>query len=61
MLQIIQAIWETLKTIVDCCIIWVIGPDGVLFDIQSILAIIVSGITVLASLGGLIWKLSQKM
>lgn len=61
MLQIFKAICLTIKAGIDCYIIWAIGPDGVLFDLQSILAIIASGIAVLVSFGGLIWKLSRKM
>ena len=61
MLQIFESICLTIKAGIDCYIIWAIGPDGTLFDIQSILKIIASGIAVLASLSSLIWKLSRRM
>lgn len=61
MLQIFETVFLTIKTGIDCYIIWVVGPDGTLFDIQSILKIIASGIAVLASFGSLMWKLSRRM
>ena len=61
MIEIIKAALGILKTAIDCYIIWAIGPDGVLFDLLSILKIIGSGIALLISLGSLTWKLSRKM
>lgn len=60
MLQLIKDILSVIKTGVDCYIIWIIGPDNILFDLQSILAIIISGIALLISFGSLIWKLSRR-
>ena len=42
-MQILNAMWQTLKMLVDCYIIWAIGPDGVIFDLLSILKILGSG------------------
>lgn len=54
MIEILKTIWETFKTGVDCYIIWVIGPDGILFDLLSILKIIGSGLALLVLLYRLI-------
>ena len=46
-MQILNAMWQTLKMLVDCYIIWAIGPDGVIFDLLSILKILGSGATLI--------------
>ena len=50
MLQLLQTAWETFQTIINCYIIWIIGPDGTLFDILSILKIIGSGFALITPL-----------
>lgn len=61
MQKLLNDIWDILKAAGDWCIILIKGPNGKLFDIQSILTIIISGIALLASLVGLIWKLFRRM
>lgn len=60
MKQIFEAVLGIFKTAADCYIIWLIGPDGTIFDLISILKIIGSGLALLASLGSLLWKLARK-
>lgn len=61
MKQIIEATLGIFKTAADCYIIWLIGPDGTIFDLLSIFKIIGSGLALAASIAGLAWKLSRKM
>ena len=61
MQKLLNDIWSILKAAGDWYIILIRGPNGILFDIQSIVAIIISGITVLVSLCGLIWKVLRRM
>ena len=59
--MLIEAFLGIIKTGIDCYIIWVIGPDGTIFDLLSILKIIGSGITTLGLLINFGWRLSRKM
>lgn len=54
-------IWAILKAFIDWLIIWIISPDGTIFDLQSILKILVSGATLLWQLCKLGWKISRQM
>ena len=60
-MQILNAMWQTLKMLVDCYIIWAIGPDGVIFDLLSILKILGSGATLICAFRAFIWKVARKM
>ena len=50
-----------LKAFGDWLIIWIIGPDGTIFDLQSIFKILVSGAILLWQLCQLGWKISRQM
>lgn len=54
-------ILATLKAFGDWFIIWIIGPDGTIFDLQSILKILISGAILLWQLCKLGWKISRQM
>ena len=58
---IIEAFLGIIKTGADCYIIWIIGPDGILFDLISILKIIGSGISLLLAFLSLSWKYAKEM
>lgn len=61
MIEIIKAALGIFKTAIDCYIIWAIGPDGTIFDLQSIIKIIISGAILLWQLLKLEWKISRQM
>lgn len=60
-MRVLNAMWQTLKMLVDCYIIWAIGPDGVIFDLLSILKILGSGATLVCAFGAFIWKVARRM
>ena len=61
MQKLLIDILDILKAFGDWFIIWIVGPDGTIFDLQSILKILISGAILLWQLCKLGWKVSKQM
>lgn len=60
MTELLKNIWEILKGLGNMYIIWLVGPEGILFDLKSILSLLISAITVIALILRVWWKWSKR-